>query len=79
MTAVIGAPSVTPLRSPEVNSGTSASRRAVAYSPLPGARRCMKRMSASKSTRAPAGTPSSVMPIAAACDWPNISRRRHSP
>ena len=29
--------------------------------------------------RAPAGTPSSVMPTDSACDWPNISRRRHSP
>ena len=79
MTAVIGVPSASPPHSPEVNSGTSASRRAVAYSLRPGARRCMKRRSASRSTRAPAGTPSSVMPTDSACDWPNISSRRHSP
>ena len=74
--AVSGAPQVFPFFSPHKNSGASASLRGVDHAFCPGARRLKNRCNSSGSTGSPAGSPSTVTPMAGAWDWPKIETVR---
>ena len=76
MMAVSGAPQVFPFFSPHRISGASASLRGVDHAFWPGARRLKNRCKASRSTGRPAGSPSTVTPMAGAWDWPKIETVR---
>ena len=76
MMAVSGAPQVFPFFSPHKNSGASASLRGVDHAFCPGARRLKNRCNSSGSTGSPAGSPSTVTPMAGAWDWPKMETVR---